>query len=56
MAITSTSTGSQWKFWSGTEEEIANLLMISGVGTANIVGMTSVGAAGSPTILVNWKI
>jgi hypothetical protein len=33
MAISVTSTGSQWKILTGTDEEIVNYAMLSGLGT-----------------------
>ena len=53
MAITVTSTGSQWHMWRGTEEEVVNNLMVSGIGTVQVRGFDT-NAAGSAVILLNY--
>jgi len=50
MAISVTTTGSQWKIAHGTEEEIVNYMMTSGLNTGHVLGY-STPVSGTATIL-----
>lgn len=47
MAVTVTTTGSQWEIWQGVAEDVVNAFMISGIGTGNVDYFTGPNAAGS---------
>lgn len=47
MAVTVTTTGSQWEIWQGVAEDVVNAFMISGIGTGNIFSFTGPNTAGS---------
>ena len=51
MAISFTSTGSQYLIATGTSEEVVNFLMISGIGTAGLTGYASP-SVGSVSVMV----
>ena len=51
--VTHTTTGSHWKSVEGTSSEVVNYLMLSGVGTINVAGITSP-AVGSLNVLYQW--
>lgn len=56
MAITSTTSGSEWAIWQGVEDDIVSMLYASGLNTVDVRGFTGPNDVGSFAVLVRWKV
>jgi len=56
MAVTSTTSGSQWTIWQGVEDDVVAMLYTSGVGPASLKGFSGPNDAGSFAVLLEWKV